>query len=371
MTKKRDIVITALFCGFIGVMAAGTAFLPKQEISVNEKRTLAKFPKFSLEKVTDGKWESDFETYISDHFPARNFFASADSYYMLYTGRNGVKGVYKGKDGYLLNTPVKCDNKQLNANVTAVSEFAKSTGIETSLMVVPSAGYIMADKLPAIHEEYNDRAILHEIEELLDGVCLIDLTDEFYECSDDIQLYYKTDHHWTSEGAYIAYTKWAEIEGLAVRSKEEYTIESADGFYGTTYTKSALWNEKADTLEVWEYPINITVSIDDSQEYDSLFFKEHLAEMDKYPVFLDGNHGFERIINNDNPNGIKALVIKDSYAHCFVPFMAESCSQIDMVDLRYYFDSVSQLAAQNEYDKVLVLYGISNLCEASDLAILQ
>ena len=69
--------------------------------------------------------------------------------------------------------------------------------------------------------------------------------------------------------------------------------------------------------------------------------------------------------------GKKVLVIKDSYAHCFVPFMAENCSQIDMVDLRYYLNNVSALTEQNSYDEVLILYGISNMCEANDLAILQ
>ena len=88
-------------------------------------------------------------------------------------------------------------------------------------------------------------------------------------------------------------------------------------------------------------------------------------------VFLDGNHNFERIVNNDNEDGKKVLVIKDSYAHCFVPFMAENCSQIDMVDLRYYLNNVSALTEQNSYDEVLILYGISNMCEANDLAILQ
>ena len=135
-----------------------------------------------------------------------------------------------------------------------------------------------------------------------------------------------------------------------------------------------MWYEKSDSIETWEYPINVTVTINDGFEdevYDSMFFKEHLEEPDKYPVFLDGNHNFERIVNNDNTDGKKVLVIKDSYAHCFVPFMAENCSQIDMVDLRYYLNNVSALTEQNSYDEVLILYGISNMCEANDLAILQ
>ncbi len=375
MARKKDVILTALFGGFIGVMALGTAFLPKRTISVNEKRTLAEFPSFGIEKLLGGQWESDFEEYISDHFPARNFFASADAYFMLYTGRNGANGVYKGKDGYLLNTPVKYDEDMLYKNINAVTEFAKKTGIKTKLMIVPSAGYIMDDKLPAVHEEYTDGSIIDDTKKDCIGIVEeIELTDVFKEQRDSVRLYYKTDHHWTSEGAYTAYCVWAKSEGLEPRAKEDYDIEKYDGFYGTTYTKSALWNEKPDTLEIWKYPINATVSINDgaqNTEYDSMFFENHLDESDKYPVFLDGNHGFERIINHENPEGKRVLLIKDSYAHSFAPFMAEDCSMIDMVDLRYYFDSVSPLAEENKYDEALVLYGISNICEANDLSILQ
>ena len=371
MAKKRDILLTVLFCGFIGAMAVLIAFLPKQEVSVNEKRTLAKFPEFSVQKLFNGKWEKDFETYISDHFPARNFFASTDSYYMLYSGRNGSNGVYKGKDGYIINTPVKCDEEKLNVNITAINNFVKNTGIETKLIVVPSTGYIMSEELPKVHTEYNDGEIIDDIKNRAENVEFIDIRDTLTE-NKDKQIYYKTDHHWTSYGAYLAYKKWAGSENIEVRS--DYDIESTDGFFGTTYSKSALWYEKSDSIETWEYPINVTVTINDGFEdevCDDMFFKEHLEELDKYPVFLDGNHNFERIVNNDNDDGKKVLVIKDSYAHCFVPFMAENCSQIDMVDLRYYLNNVSALTEHNSYDEVLILYGISNMCEANDLAILQ
>ena len=383
MSKKRDILITALFCGFVGIMAIGTAFLPKETVSVNEKRTLALFPELSAEKLINGKWERGFESYISDHFPMRNLFTSIDSYYLFYSGRNGSKGVYKGKDGYLINAPVKYDKDILNKNMSAVMDFARNTKITTKVLIVPSAGYIMSDKLPDVHTQYHDGNILDDInQECADTVEFIDISQEFIRNREDKQLYYKTDHHWTSEGAYLAYKLWAENEGIAVREKQDYSIEKTDGFFGTTYTKSALWNEKPDAIEIWEYPINVSVLVEDSlgdkqqdgmffKEYDRMFFKEHLEEQDKYPVFFDGNHGFERIINNDNSDGRKILVVKDSYAHSFVPFMAENCSQIDMVDLRYYMDSVSQLTEGNNYDEVLIIYGMSNLCEANDLAMLE
>ena len=376
MNKTHNIIITVLFCGFIGIMGILTLVLPKQEVSVNEKRILAKMPQFSLDKVASGKWEKDFEGYISDHFPARDVFAGGDAYFMLYTGRNGSNGIYSGKNGFLFQTPVKNDKKNLDDNIEAVNSFATKTGIPTKLMVVPSAGYIMPGYLPQNHKEYKDGEIISEIGNKLQNVETIDITGGFSRLGEAVynygeQLYYKTDHHWTSDGAYLAYKLWCRSEGIEPRRIEDYNVTKTDGFYGTSYSKSALWLTKPDTIETWEYPINVTVTIDSKDEYDSLFFKNHLTEPDQYPVYLDGNHEFERIINHDNPNGKKILLIKDSYAHTFAPFLAENCSQIDMVDLRYYFDPVSRLTEKTKYDEVLVLYGISNICETSDLSILE
>ncbi|MGN0150567.1 MAG: DHHW family protein [Clostridia bacterium] len=372
MSKKRDILLVVMFCGFIGIMALGTAFLPKRDFSVNEKRALEKFPEFSFGRLFSGKWENDFENYISDHFPGRNFFTAVDSYYTLYTGRNGAKGVYKGKDGYLINTPVEYNNEALYDNLTAINAFVDKTGLKATIIAVPTAGYIMPDKLPAVHKEYNDEYIIKiGIEKGLEKTEFIDLLDEFERHKEDMQLYYKTDHHWTSQGAYLAYLQYAKTHGF--EPETDFDIHAYDGFYGTSYTKSALWNEKPDSIEIWEYPINADVVINDGiedEEYKKMFFTEHLDEPDKYPVYLDGNHAFERITNHDSDGG-KLLVLKDSYAHCLVPFLAKHYSCIDMVDLRYYLDSVSKLTEENEYDEVLMIYGISSLCESRDISILE
>lgn len=371
MTKKRDILTVIIFVAILWSGLILLIFLPKEDVSLNEKRKLMTFPKPSISKILNGSWEADFETYISDHFPERKNLAAIDSYFKYYTGRNGSNGVYKSDDGYIINTPVKCDYEKLDANISSLNTFVENTGIDTKLLVVPSTGYIMEDKLPPVHTQYKDGEIIDYIAKSIENITMIDVQNSFKENSDKA-IYYKTDHHWTSLGAYMAYEVYAKQTETDVR--KDFDVQAVYDFYGTTYSKSAFWNESPDTIELWKYPISVTVTIDDGvgeSSYDTLFFENHLEEMDKYPVFLDGNHSFERIINNDNPDGKRVLVIKDSFAHCFVPFMIESYSQIDMVDLRYYLNNVSFLTEENCYDELLVLYGISNMCEANDLSILQ
>ena len=100
---------------------------------------------------------------------------------------------------------------------------------------------------------------------------------------------------------------------------------------------------------------------DEVKTNDSFFFADHLQEMDMYPVFLDGNHSLVKVTNEDAPDK-KLLVIKDSFAHCMVPFLSEHYSEIYMVDLRYFRSTpISQLIEQNDIDETLILYGLDNL----------
>lgn len=368
MQKLRDKCLIVLFCGFIFIMGILLAVLPKAKNSVYEKRTLATMPKFTISSVLNGKYETKFEDYINDHFPARNSFTAINSYYMLFSGRNGTNGIYKGKDGYLINTPIENDEENYIENSNTIIDFARNNGIESTMMIVPSSGYIMSDKLPKNHMEYKDGEMISNIRKIVeDYVRWVDVTAQFEADKDSGQIYYRTDHHYTTYGAYCAYRAFCGEHGF--EPKTDYIREKYDGFFGTTYSKSALWNENGESLEVWRYPNNVSVDID-GEVYSSMWFDEHLEELDKYPVFLNGNQPFERITNPDSDGG-KLLLIKDSFAHAMVPFLINHYSCIDMVDLRYYTTPVSQLLAENQYDEALFIYGVDTYCTGKDIAILQ
>lgn len=366
--KIIDRVLIAVFCVFIFGFGIAFIAMPKSTFSVNEKRSLAEIPELTADSVFNGRFESGFETYISDHFPFRETFAAADAYYALYTGRNGSNGIYKGKDGYLFSEPPGHDKNIIAGNIEALRNFAESTKIMSTLMLIPSGGYIMSDKLPANHLEYRDGETLAEIRsEVESGIRWVDIETKFLNAKESGQIYYKTDHHYTTYGAYLAYEAFCEEHGL--EPFKDYTIERYSGFYGTAYSSSALWNEPGEEFEVWRYPSNASVEID-GRVYDSLWFDEHLNEPDKYPVFLNGNQPFERIINPDAEGG-KILILKDSYAHAMVPFLAQHYRQIDMVDLRYYFEPVSALVNENQYGEIFMIYGLSSLCDDTDISILE
>lgn len=371
MSKIRDKVLLIIFIALIFSAPIAMLLLPKAEVSVNEKRTLASAPDFSVKNILNGKFEKDTETYLTDHFPLRDELTAVNAYTALYSGRNGVNGVYKGEDGYLIDAPVKNELAKADKNTEAMMEFTEKTGIPSTLMIVPSKGYIMSDKLPESHMDYRDDEIIDYIRKKSEEVIgYVDVEKLFLDTKEEVQLYYKTDHHWTANGAYNAYVEYCHEIGY--EPLWEFDKTSYDGFYGTAYSKSALWSENADKIELWDYPYDVTMSIDGEENVSNrMFFMRHLAEPDKYPVYLDGNHGKTEIVNNGNPDGEKLLVLKDSFAQCLVPFLVNHYSEIDMIDLRYYLDPVSELAEEKQYDRVLFLYGISSIAESSDISVLE
>lgn len=367
---------TVIFCGFIFAVAILYFVLPKSEYSAQEKKKLEEFPEFTAEKIADGKFQEGIDNYLSDHMPARNFFIGFSADYELFTGRNGSKGVYLGNDGYLFPKPTK-NSSILSENAEYISEYADYSDIPVYMTVIPSTGYINSDKLPFNHEEYKDDKLITSFRDnLSENVRFIDVTKAFEEKAESKQLYYKTDHHWTSKGAFECYQILGNVMGYEPLREDNFSIETINGFYGTSYSKSALWNLSPDTIELWSnknQPSNsVCIEISDGGKVitsNSYFFREQLENDDKYPVYLDGNHSLVKI-KNSNANGGTLIVVKDSYAHSIVPFLSQNYSEIIMVDLRYYKKDVSALAEDENADAVLMLYSLDNLATDKNLAYL-
>lgn len=382
MNKKLKYMPTAIFLCVVFVLTTLFVALPKSEFSSSEKRILEKFPETNLETITNGKFEKGFENYIADHFPFRNMWVGINTYYNYIIGNNGNKGVYKSGDDYLINAPVSSENR-IVANSQAISDFSKNIDVPVTVMVAPSTGYIMNDKLPALHNEYIDDTMFENLISTLDAdnndnLNFVDLRDSFkQEAEKGTQLYYRTDHHWTTEGAYLGYSQLCKSLKIKPTEKSDFKVDTYGGFYGTTYSTSGFWLTKPDDIQVWNNKNhtdkNITVTItegDEQEKYHNMYFLDHLEKDDKYPVFLDGNHAVETIKNSQVKSG-KALIVKDSFCHSLAPFLADNFNTVTMVDMRYYKNSVSDIVKKGKYDQVFVIYGVDNLATDTDLVWIQ
>ena len=281
--------------------------------------------------------------------------------------------MYIGKDGYLFEKFEYTENEKEHlvkvANIT--NEFASKTELPIYFMLIPNSIYIYQEKLPDNATTYNQREIIDNFySKLNDKIKTIDVTDLLMD-NKDKYIYFKTDHHMTSLGAYLAYTKLclaANIEAEKLENFESQIVSK--NFFGTFDSKAQIINQENDQIEIYVNQNNLNIK---SAEYDnettkSIFNTEYLDKKDKYSFFLNGNNA-KVVVKTNVENGKKLLVIKDSYAHIMAQFLCQNFEEIHFIDPRYYKSSLTEYATQNNITDILFLYNTSNL--VSDLGILS
>ncbi len=372
-TKKSDILTCALFCGFLAVVLVLFLVLPRQDFSEKEKRYLAEAPKLTWQNLATGKFGEEAENYLADHVPGRDFFVGLSAYYDLFSNRQVTKEVYRAEGDRLVEPPVKWNPIVAKSNMDAINKFAQATGHPIDLMIVPSAGFCLEDTVKGLADPYTDSQMIRDLYAMgEDTVNTVDLIAAFTEVQDPQALFYRTDHHWTSRGAHAAYKTYMEQLGREYLAEDAFRVESFDGFYGSNYSRSGLWLTEGESVELWNSGGSFTVTNGESDEvHNDLFYRQRLEELDKYTVYLDGNHSLVRIENPAAAGKGKLLVIRDSYANCLGTFLANSYETVVLVDLRYYKNPVSELLAAEEFTDVLISYSLGNFMTDTNLIFLR
>lgn len=373
--RKDEILTIVLFCGFLAVMMICYLLLPKTEFSEKEKRYLEKSPVFSGEELLSGSLGENIEKYMADHIPGRDFFVGLDAYVNLLTGRQITKDVRLLQGERIVEAPVKWNEAVVRKNLQAIQAFAESLERPIDFMIVPSAGW--ASTSPEVRfmnpfgqESYPDEQYISSIyEQMGDNVHCMDTLSVMQDRED---LYYRTDHHWTSEGAYEMYRAYMTSLDREYLPSKAFTVETVPGFRGSTYSRSGFWNVPGENLELWHSGNELLVSNAETEGvHEGVFYRHRLEETDKYTVYLDGNHSVVRIENPGMAGAGKLLVIRDSYTNSLGCFLAESYETVVLVDLRYYKNPVSELCAQEAFTDILVCYSIGNFMTDTNLVWLR
>lgn len=366
--KKTEAWITTLLIFAVLLLGAGLLlFAPGRDYSELERRYLAEKPELTWKNVKSGAYMEDLEKYLCDRFPARNALIAADSMHLQLLGKRDIGGAYMGKDGYLMT---KLTDEEVSAAdisekleaVKAFTEMLSAEGVGSTVMLVPSSSLQLRDYLPAGAEVYRQDDYLTQAAELL-GESFLDLRDVLTEP----EYYYRTDHHWTTDGAYEAYEAYMERLSLLPERKRRYEEETVtESFRGTLYAKVLSPFCAKDAIAAYHKTETLTVTADGS-ELPGLYFEEKLSESDAYAYFLGGNYGEFRVSGGCDAEAEGAdrrlLIVKDSQANCFLPFLTGSFGEIHMLDLRYYQGSVKEYLLVNRITDVLVLYGMDGFAE--------
>lgn len=340
---------------------------PKKEFSENENRFLATFPKYSFQSLKDGKYIKELEEYITDHFPYRDAFVGFKTRIELTLGKKDINEIYIGKDEYMLTKYEEIDPHKIIEKINNFKD--KNSDNNINLILLPSSITIYQEKLPKFAITDSELAIIDTIYKNV-NVKTIDTYDSLVAEKKNHNVFYKTDHHYTTYGAFVTYQDYCRENNIVPNEQEFFNQEKVtDKFYGTLYSKTNNYNIKPDEIILFKTNTNYRIKyMDNGLETNTLYDEDYLKEKDKYSVFLSNNHSLIEITNNDTTSREEVLVIKDSYGNSFVPFIAEHYKKIHVVDLRYNLNSMTDYLQENDQIKdVIILYNINTINEESSI----
>lgn len=359
-----------LLVGCVVVFLALGLIVRDRDFSESENRKLAQFPELTLSSVADGSFLTGLGDYAADQFPLRDMWISLNLWFNQTLGQQEASGVYLCGDDYLMQVPSDPNEAQLERNLAAMADFAEThPELNTVVSIVPNAVTVHADKLPENAPVRDQAADLRHIENSLSGVNFVDVTDALTAHNSE-QLFYRTDHHWTSLGAYYAFGEIAphlSIEPAGLAEYQIYTVSNT--FEGTLSSKSGS-HKVRDTVEliVPNTEIEYYVTYDGDQSgICSMYHRDALDAKDHYTVFFGGNYGRVDITTTAD-TGRVLLVFKDSYANCFMQFLYPYFDHITMIDPRYYYDNVENVIRSEAVTDVLYLYNLDTFLSDSSLA---
>lgn len=369
-SKKQMIVKIAtclVFIAFVFVFTAANLFWPKTDFSENENRALAPAVNTSLKNIFFGSFDTDFEVWFADHFMARDKWIEIKASVRKDFGAIENNGVYTGRKGRLIQQFMTYDQKTVDSNISYLQEFSEDNDVKLNVMLVPGASYGERKYLPALAAGVDEKKLIRNIGEQLSDQNFIDLTEVLGSEED---CYFRTDHHWNEKGARMGYE--AICRDVLKKQAEDFDLKQVSGdFKGTMYSRSGAFWTKPDSL--WrmdpEKPLKVKVTYEGNRETDSLFEDKNLEIKDKYTYYLDGNHAHVHI-STDAKTERKAIIIKDSYSHILIPYLACEYSELEIFDLRYYHDQVSTHLSDKEKTDVYVIYGIETFAADTNLSIL-
>lgn len=382
--KKIMIGLFALF--LIAIPVLTFVYMPKEErpFSENENKYLSAFPNFSLRTYKDKTFMNGFDEWLSDRFLAREQWIIFKNNTDMAIGKDEINGVFI-RNNMMMQVWKDYDEELLQKNIKSINNFIKNhPDIEAYFMLVPNAQEIYSDTLPEFAVVGDQNKFINDFYSSLDGFAgTIDAYSILSQArEDDSYIYYRTDHHWTSYGAYLGYKAAGEELGYTPKKIDEFSIEHASyDFRGTLFSKTLDFNITPDVIDYYtltenEPKVKVSVYNENSNvlngnikydEYDSLYFREFLDVKDKYSSFLGQNSPIVTIESDIADNDRSLLIIKDSYAHSMIPFLAKEYSKITMIDLRYIRTDFQTFVSPDDYDQLLFLYNVITFSEDENI----
>ena len=355
-------------------LAGKEALSHQRTYSPVEKRELQTRPEISITKVLDGRFQKKYESYLRDQFPGRDHWVSFQTDMELFMGKNEIHNDYIGKNHYLLEhyTEKEFDPQQISKNLHALEKFVGKTkqNADVHVMMVPTKSWVLREKLPAFAPHYKEQKFYDALQQKLEKEDVLISVEPVLDAHKEEEIYYRTDHHWTTLGAWYAYEQYTKAVGgdlQRAQGKKKFRCISKD-FYGTTYAKIN-YARQADKIEIYEPADKLRVVYNmGEKKTKTLYDFSFLKTADQYSVFTGGNQAVLEITGGIK-NGKTLLLIKDSFANSILPFLAEDYEKLVVVDLRQLNVSGDRLLEMFSPTDILILYNSAQFAQDKEFEI--
>lgn len=359
--KVQEKLVGIIFILTLSLFLIINVIVPDREKSVQENRMLVTKPKFRLSSLISGDYDEKFEAYMDDQFVGRDMWRKLKVTVDRIGGSRLENGVYIGTNGQLLEQIEVADENHLAANIKAIKSFSESQSkIPVRMMLVPDAANVLNHSLPALAKPEDQTQMFSMVrKDLGDSVEWIDVSTELNKHKTE-KIYYKTDHHWTTLGAFYAFQAAAPSLGIEGDLSGKYVSYAvSDSFNGMLASKSGVNLGEKEQIDIYvptEEDTDLIVDyVDEGKRSTSLYDSSKLKEKDQYTVFLGGNSSLLDI-RTVSTSTKRLLLVKDSFANSFIPFLTPYYREIVVVDPRYYSGTINDLMDSYRISEVLFLY---------------
>ena len=342
------------------------------EFSELENRKLSQMPILSLKSYIDTSFSSDYAKYINDQFFLRDNWIDLKSRIEYLLGKRENNDIIFGKENYLFKKFTTFNDEMLKNNLNSIITFTNNYNKEVDFFIIPNSYAIYDELTPRYLPLVDQLSLVNSINSYLslksnNHINTINVAEELLKNKDDY-IYYKTDHHWTSYGAYLAYLTYMDYLGLEIVDINNLEKITINNFLGTYYNRSKYFKADSDFITYYNI-LGLHIEIDGKEQL-SLMDLDKFKGSDKYSAFLWGNNGLTKVINeniSEERKGSSILIFKDSYANSFIQFLSYNYEIIDIIDLRYFKESIRNFMKDKDYNEILIMYSFNNL--SSDINI--
>lgn len=359
--KVQEKLVGIIFILTLFLFLIINVIVPDREKSVQENRMLATKPKFRLSSLISGDYDEKFEAYMDDQFVGRDMWRKLKVTVDRICGSRLENGVYIGRNGQLLEQIEVADKNHLAANIKAIKSFSeRQKKIPVRMMLVPDAANVLNHSLPALAKPEDQTQMFSMVrKDLGDSVEWIDVSTELNKHKTE-KIYYKTDHHWTTLGAFYAFQATAPSLGIEGDLSGKYVSHAvSNSFNGMLASKSGVNLGEKEQIDIYvptEEDTDLIIDyVDEGKRSTSLYDSSKLKEKDQYTVFLGGNSSLLDI-RTVSTSTKRLLLVKDSFANSFIPFLTPYYREIVVVDPRYYSGTINDLMDSYRISEVLFLY---------------